>query len=96
MTDVTDAILLIPPMMTSAAKNVTTTATAIVIAVMFFSSPIVKSVGAWKNVSAADAMPLICVIVPIPNAPAMQPNIANSLPSHFAFQPYLSLMPLSI
>ena len=93
MTVVTVAILLMPPMITSAAKSVTMIATAIVTAVISLSAPIVNSVSAWKNVSAAEAIPLICVMVPIPKAPAMQPNSANSLPSHLAFQPYLSLIP---
>ena len=56
---VTVAILLIPPMITSAAHTVTTTATRIVTMVMFLSAPIVNRVGAVKNDSAADAIPLI-------------------------------------
>jgi hypothetical protein len=59
ITVVTVAILLIPPMITSAAKNVTTIATAIVTAVISLSAPIVNSVLVWKNVSAAEAIPLI-------------------------------------
>ena len=59
ITVVTVAILLMPPMITKAEQTVTTIATRIVTTVMFLSTPIVNNVGAAKNASAADAIPLI-------------------------------------
>ena len=93
------AIRLMPPMMTRPAQTVTIRPTTMVVMVMGVSLvvPAARVKTTWalsgsKKFWAAEVMPLIWVMVPMPRAPARTPNRAKSLPIHFHFLP----MPFSI
>ena len=92
------AIRWMPPMMTRAAQTVTMRPTTMVVTVISTAAspePMVKTTWALsgsKKFWAAEVMPLIWVMVPIPRAPARTAKRENSLPIHFQLLP----MPFSM
>ena len=89
----TFAMRLRPPITTRPTHAVTmtpATTTASEYVVPNICTPVVMSAGlkpGSKNLCTAEVMPCICVIVPMPIAPAMTPKAAKSTASHFHLEP---------